>query len=532
MNPEAENSNLSAAVASVWVRKWLILLVVIAATVLTYVYSNGQDRVYRASTQVFVEASQLDQLLSSAQNFGTDRNVQNQARLLESRGTADAVSQRITVPGGAEALRTAISSTASAGADFVVVSAKWGDPRLATSIANAFADEFVRRRSADLRGQITDALSAARRQLARIPEGPSNATQRQTALATIRQLELAQTLPSSNAQRVDPATVPTRPVSPRPRRAALFAFGLSLLLMVAVALGLDRFDRRLKRVEDITKHFGSVLLTALPHTRNPTMQDEHGAVLPPELKESFRGLRTNLALASIDEPLKVLVVTSAIPGEGKSMVARNLALAYREWGQSVAVVDADLRRPTLPGLFGVEAEGVGFTGVLTGEQPLEAALHDVPVSVEGLETLERIRGGATPGDSVTNGAAPGERTGRLSLLAAGETPANPQAVLAARRATEIIDELTKTHDIVIVDTPPLLAVSDAVPLVEHADGVLVVARIGLTTRDAVGRLVETMSRIPNANWLGIVANDLAEFGRSEYAYGYGYAAKPRATSKA
>lgn len=523
MNPQPENPDLSAALAPIWARRWLILFVVITATVATYGYSDGQERVYRASTQVFVQASQLDQLLSSAQNLGTDRNVQNQARLLESRSTADAVSQRVMVPGGAAALQQAVSSTASAGADFVAVAAEWRDPRQAALIANAFADEFVRLRSADLRDQIARSLAASRRQLARIPRGQSNAEQRQATQAAVRQLELAQTLPAGNAQRVDPAIVPTRAVSPRPKRAALFACALSLLLMLAGAFGLDRFDRRVKRVDDIPKLYGSVLLTALPHSRSPTLQDEQGAVLPPELKESFRGLHTGLALASIDEPLKVIVVTSAIPGEGKSMVARNLALAYREWGKSVAVVDADLRRPVLRRLFGIEEEGAGFTGVLTGEQELKKAVQDVPVNVQGLETLDLISGGVTANGAVADAASAEKSAGRLSLLAAGATPANPQAVLSARRVTAIMDELAKTHDIVIIDTPPLLAVSDAVPLIELADGVVVVARIGLTTREAASRLVEMMNRIPSANLLGIVANDITDFGaRSGYAYGYGY----------
>jgi protein-tyrosine kinase len=233
-------------------------------------------------------------------------------------------------------------------------------------------------------------------------------------------------------------------------------------------------------------------------------------------------LRTNLDLASLDKSLRTILITSAGPREGKSTVVRNLALAYRESGARVAVIDTDLRRPTLDRLLPVEREP-GLINVLTGAETLERALQTAPVHVEGMETLIQMY--SQNGNGNGHGASD---LGRLAVLTAGPTPANPPAVLAAERMRVLLRRIADHFDVVLVDTPPMLAFSDAVPLVSEADGVLVVARLGTTTSDAAKRLMTRLERIPGANILGVVANDVGKRAQAQRNYAYHYYGYARA----
>jgi Mrp family chromosome partitioning ATPase len=243
--------------------------------------------------------------------------------------------------------------------------------------------------------------------------------------------------------------------------------------------------------------------------------------VPDALREPFRSLRTNLQLASLDTSIKRLVVTSAVSGEGKSTVVRNLALTYREWGLSVAVLEADLRRPTLSAAFAVEPGPPGLTAVLTGECDLEDALIDIDFDIASLEYLDKVRVGDETEQSPAGGAKTASAS-KLVLLHSGEAPPNPQAVLAADKMRQVVDQLSERFDIVLIDTPPLLAVSDAIPLLPQSDGVILVTRVGVTERPAAQRAVAAAQLDPSVDVLGVVANDVTSQPGSRYGYGYGY----------
>ena len=234
----------------------------------------------------------------------------------------------------------------------------------------------------------------------------------------------------------------------------------------------------------------------------------------------------------------MILVTSAVPGEGKSTVVRYLAEAFSEWGKTVAVIDADLRRPSLSELYGV-GDGFGLTD-LVGAESMNGAVAHALVAVTRPRiggTGVDIEGGekATPtvedGDdtepagsvatmTVARGAAalPGSELATIRMLPAGTAPPNPAALLAAMRTRELIQEISDAHDVVIIDTPPVLAVSDAIGLVPIADAVILVARIGKTNRDEAKRLIETLQRIPDARLMGVVANDEVAVAADHYGY--------------
>jgi Mrp family chromosome partitioning ATPase len=289
---------------------------------------------------------------------------------------------------------------------------------------------------------------------------------------------------------------------------------------------LERADRRLRRVEDVESAFEFPLLAVVPHSRKPLSSDDGNVVVPGPFAESFRSLRMNLRLSRIDRPLRTILVTSGVSGEGKSTVVRNLALSYEEAGVRVAAVEADLRRPSLADAFAVD-KTPGLTDVVAGASPLEAAVQQValkqPDDVEsdvGVGLAEHDRATLTAVDPSRNGSA-----GALAVLTSGPKPPDPPAILASARARSVVAELLEAYDLVLIDSPPLLVVSDALGLIPSVDGVVLVTRIGMTTRDAASRVLSLLARVPDVPILGVVANDLAarRLGGSAYGgYGYGY----------
>jgi len=226
-------------------------------------------------------------------------------------------------------------------------------------------------------------------------------------------------------------------------------------------------------------------------------------------------------------------VSSAVPGEGKSTVVRNLALAFRETGKRVAVVEGDLRDPKLAVMFGT-VPGPGLTEVLRHDSELADVTIEVGAALPGFDELVRIdaeprtaaEGKPANGSSGRNGHAATARGGTVTLLLRGARPANPPAVLASDRLREVLDDLRDAYDVVLIDSAPLLAVTDTVALLRYADAAIFVSRLGVTTRETAKRLNEVLGRVPDVHLLGVVANDLSRLDAAGYGYGYGYGYGP------
>jgi Mrp family chromosome partitioning ATPase/capsular polysaccharide biosynthesis protein len=509
MERSSASTGVSEYLRPLWSRKWLILMVVVLATAGTYAYYTEAPKRYAASTRLFVETSALDQALFGADVPRDDRNTRNQATLLHSREVAGQAAREVGYRGDPSALLDNVKVTPQTGTDFITIQATADDPRQAADLANAFAQAFEQVRSDQLRQNARAALQVARKELSKARTGAA----RKELQSRVNRLEVIESLPAGRAEQLDPAVPSSIPVSPKPRRNALFAFVLSLMVGCLAAFGLDRLDRRLRRAEDIERVYGFPVLAVLPGTSkpNPTSGDE--LVLADSLTEPFRTLRMNIELQSLDRPVQRLLVTSALALEGKTTVVRNLSLAYRESGLRVVVVDADLRRPSVHEYFHV-AKHPGLTDVLTGREELDDALQEVPVQVRGLRTLSQVHTGAH--ENGQSASAPGA----LLALASGPTPANPPALLAADRTRSVLDDVSSGCDVALIDCPPMLAVSDVLPLLAAVDGVIIVARLGLTTTAAAQRLGEQVRRLPGVNVLGVVVNDASKRSVSGPAYGF------------
>jgi Mrp family chromosome partitioning ATPase/capsular polysaccharide biosynthesis protein len=497
-------------------RRWLVIVIVVMATAATYGYYENQPKDYQASTRILLGGggNPLDQ----SAGVLSDREVQDLAGLLSSRDVANGVAKRLGRTGEAGALAGSVKAFASPGSDFVQIKAYQGSAQDAADVANAFAQAFISLRTDAVRKDVTKAVSATQAQLNTLPRTAANKTTRQQLEDNIRQLRLTAAVSNGSATQVDPALPPATASGPRPKRDAGLAFIVALIGAIGLAYALQAFDRRPRQLEELSPLYGMPLLTSVPHVETPEFEHGGQIAVAPAFKEPLRQLRTNIQLAALDQPFQRILVTSAIAGEGKSTVVRNLALVLAEGGLRVAVVDGDLRRPTLAAAFGQEREP-GLTDVLTGRHTLAEALVTVPIEVHGLEALARM--GVTSDADPQPPAALQPDAGSLSLLPAGPEPPDPQAVLAAERTRSLLQGLSDDFDIVLIDSPPLLHVTDAIAIAPSVDAVVIVARLGHVTRENAKRVPEMLG-MAGARPIGIVVNDVPVAESASYGYGYSY----------
>ena len=303
---------------------------------------------------------------------------------------------------------------------------------------------------------------------------------------------------TAKASVVDPGTSPGSPVSPSPMRNLALGAILGLLLGVGIAVLRDTLDSSVKTVRQLEGLVHAPILGAISFDTD--------AVSTPLISsldtyapraEAFRVLRTNLQFIDPDAHHKVFVITSSLPGEGKTTTAVNLALALAEGGEKVVLVEGDLRRPKISEYMRVES-AVGLTTVLIGKIPLADA----------------IQASATDG---------------LAILTSGSTPPNPAELLKSSSMATVIASLRESYDIVLIDAPPLLPVTDGALLAAQADGALLVVRHGKTTTDQVGLAVDRLEAV-GATPVGVIFNMTPAKGGDGYGYGYGYGYAPEASA--
>lgn len=291
------------------------------------------------------------------------------------------------------------------------------------------------------------------------------------------------------------ANPPGAPIAPDRKRFAAFGAAGALLLALGVAWLRMRNDSRIRSAEDLEKAAGVGVLGVLPTARELTRTKQGSFPEPQDFhtREALRKLRTNLRFVDVDDPPHSVVVTSSVPTEGKSTVAANLARVLARSGQRTLLIDADMRRPVIAKGFGIDGE-VGLSQMLVG-------------SVTAGEAIQRI------GDS------------RLWVLPAGQIPPNPSELLGSRRMHDLVAEMAKTY-FVIIDAPPVLAVTDAQLLARHTDGAIIVSVPGRSHAENIAQAAEAI-RVVGGAVFGTVLNRATTSRLKNLAYGksaYGYSA--------
>jgi capsular exopolysaccharide synthesis family protein len=297
---------------------------------------------------------------------------------------------------------------------------------------------------------------------------------------------------------VQPARPPTAAASPKIPRNVAIGVVLGVILGLLLAVLFDRLDRRLRDPREVEELFERPILGAIPESRALARRGADESALPAVDAEAFRMLRANLRYFNIDRQVRSVLITSAAPGDGKSTVAWNLAAAAAGAGAKVLLLESDLRHPSLAAAQQVKSTP-GLSNVLSGT----ARLEDVTQKVEIPER--------------TNGRSP-HRT--MDVVTAGPLPPNPTDLMDSKQMEDVIRAGEENYELVVIDTPPTSVVSDAIPLVTKVSGVIVVSRLGKSTREAIMHLRNQLRNL-DAPTLGVVVNALGSRG-GQYGYGYAY----------
>jgi succinoglycan biosynthesis transport protein ExoP len=536
-----ETTDAATIFAPLWRRKWLILIVGVVVAAATYVYYRHQPNVYLAKTQLyFGGGSEQQGVLNSTlgKTSLSPTQIADQAALVNS-AIGEAVRHKLRQEHKLVEARGKVRAKATAGSDFIQISAEARTPLAAARLVNDYAQTYVAQHEESYQRAIRAAIRTTRRQLRRIEasaqvaaapakgkgssrsSGLSGVATLQGATLNARINQLESDLGVSSVKQVGPATVSTvQFVSPTPKRNAIFGFVIGIALAAIAAYAVDRFDRRLRSLADLEDVFKTQVLAALPRAKAPIVHGDGQPQPAAQLLEPLRALHTSLQLGDMlerDRPPRVILFLSADAGDGKSTLVADLALVQRDAGARVAVIEADLRRPSQAGLLGLGSPR-GLAEVLTGAVTYEGAMQSVgPLAPEvGFEPSQ-------PGAAIATIAAQARGTGSLSVLAGGGGPvANPPALLASAAMQEVLQAAAADFDHVLIDAPPLL-VSDAMPLLRAVDGIVIVGRLGHTRGASAERLTQLLSRSATAPVLGVVANAVpdGEIRRQGFSTAYG-----------
>ncbi len=453
-------------------------------------YRGTATILYTPSTAAFTSPEDPARVLSTLANLATNGTL-----------IAEAAKQAGTTP---DEMDSSVSVSASQSEDLIKISATdTSAPRSAVK-ANALTNAFLSWR-ADIQQQSTrDRLAQLEQQQSDLIANSAESTTIEALRTQIAGLRARLSEPTSDLTLIQAAQTPADPYAPSTARNTIVGLLSGLLLGILVAFVRERADRRLRNVEEIEQVFGRPSLGLIPHVpaaargnRNAALGDFSGAS---DLAEAYRTVRTNLALFRVgmgdDSPLKTIVVSSAMPGEGKSAVTANLAVALASSGRKVLAVSADFRSPALHRYFG-SSDGSGLLEILAGQASLADAAEVVPL----------------------NGQVYSQTGGSLSLLANGRRFFDPAVLFESATMAHTLEEIEKGFDVVLFDAPPVLSSSDASVLAQQADGLLIVAHLHGITREQARRTVHTLKTAEIAP-LGLIVTGVRDRDGS-YGYGYG-----------
>jgi capsular exopolysaccharide synthesis family protein len=455
-----------------WRWKWLFLAFLIGTPLVVWLAERGKPNVYTAQALVGVNQTTVNtSVLSGGGSFSTS-NVTAIAELVTTTPVATVAADLLHPPANPSQIAGEVSASGDPATNFLTISAVDHNPARAAAIANAFAHAISQSLQSAAVSQIDETIKGVRAQLATIGHGAQNAAVRQQLDQQLNQLRAARSTQGSEAAILQPATAPSSPSGPHLRRTVELALLIGLLLGLGAVVLAENADRKLRTPPDLEQ------LTDLPVVGAIAPSVFSGQlVTTPEDEEAFHMLRTSLAYFNANQRLRSIVITSAGEKEGKTTIALRLALNAAAAGQRIILVDADLRRAQVGARLDLHTEA-GLAKVLLGEADLDSALVDYPVQGVG--------------------------SGALKLLPAGPGAHNPSALISSDEMKHVLKELEQRADLVIIDTPAALAVSDALPLMGGVSGVVLVARMNRSARNTISRL-QRMVTAAGGSLVGVVA---------------------------
>ena len=435
-----------------------ILLAVLGALAVTFVTTP----LYQSSTRLYVSATGGASVAEMYQgNRLSQERVLSYTELLMGETLAQRTIDKLGLNTSAATLRGNVKASAKPDTVLIDVQVRDKSPVEARDIANALSDEFV---------------------------------------TMVRELETPEegSRPDARVVVEQRATIPGKAVSPNMILNLLAGLAVGILLGIGLAILRGLLDNTVKDRQNLEELTGVGVVGSIPLAKE---RRKAPAIFfgsdNTSIAEAFRKLRTNLQFLAVDNPPRVIVVTSSMPNEGKSVTAINIALALAESERNVVLVDGDMRRPML-GKYLDLVGPVGLSTVLSGRATLSEVLQTT----------------GFPG---------------LTVLTAGAVPPNPSELLASQAAKKVLGEMRARFDYVIVDSSPLLPVTDAAILAAASDGVLIMARFGRTKREQLAHAVVYLEDV-GASILGAVFTMTPERGNAAYSYSYHGDERPRHSS--
>lgn len=531
-------------------RWWLIAgatAVVLFSTAVFYLLRTPE---YRGTALVLIRQQDPSQLFVERPGPEGRPNAQAEGAFADSYPVATEVAK--SFPGTtAEALMDTLSVEADEESGLVQIHATDADPAKARDIANSAARVFVEsrrqaaaRRSENLGAQLNSQLDELRKQIADLtaiigdgglPPGPLNAAsvgapgspearryaaavQYQEVFERQQLLLIEGSVQGDRVELVSQATTPGHPVGPGLLRSLAVALVVGLLLGFGLAVVRDHLDDRVQEGDEAEAETGLPTLGALPRIAEGDWSGPAVAAFPHSaLAEAVRSLRVSLEHATAG---RRLLVTSPSPQDGKSFVAANLAVAFAQAGYRTVLVSSDLRRPTIEATFGLGSERDGLSTILQSAELRPVGLRtDEPRAdwPRGGWAGEAPSGGPTP-RSMVAGLLVATEIPNLSVLPSGPLPPNPAELLSSAGTVETLDELGSRAEMVILDSPPVLAVADASELATDVDGVILVAARARTSGPALRRARTTLDRT-GSRVLGVVLNMVTKRSQRDGYYG-------------
>jgi len=496
-------------------RQWrLAVVLMILGAAVGFGLSLRAETMYAAETRLLIEPTTTE---SSGGRVMDPTEVSTLAQLVESRAIADLVIEDLSLDVEPADLLAAVDVATVEQTRVVVVSALWPDAEEAAAITDSFATQYIAYQ-AESAGDVLAATTAnlieertvVDEQLAEVEvqldgASPEERPELQAQAQSLRVRSAELTTEISLTQLTDPgsgraggvvletAKVPNQPAEPKPVRAAMLGGVIGLILGAVLGYGRDRLDDRIRDEARLKSLLGDIpVLGRIPFDTRKQPARPASLVEPRSpVSEAFRALNTNLRFLAAarsqgrpSEMGEILVVTSALTSEGKTTVAGNLAVTAARTGLRVLLVDADLRKPSISALFGVETPR-GLAHLLAGQK--------LKVRVDTAEP-------------------------NLRIVGAGTIPPNPAELLASPRAATMWQQLRQQADLVVVDTPPVLSVADALEITHHADWVLLTVRNRQSREHQLLSALERLHRV-GSPITGVVWSGLTGDVQSYYGYG-------------
>jgi non-specific protein-tyrosine kinase len=494
-----------------WHWAWLILLAALLAGATSYFLSSRMTPFYQSTTTVLLNAAPATKATDYSSVMMSEQLTSTYSQMMAKDPVLSQVAEQVGLANPLADIKKWITVTPIRDTQLIQVAVETTDPELSAEIANAVVTVFAAQiqeiqserfsqskatlesQLADTEKQISTYSTQAERaiiieekarldtKVAQYREMYSN------LLLSYEQVRLAEAQSVSSVVQVEPATPNFTPVKPKIMQNTLLAAVVGFLMAAGAIAASEALDDTIKTPDDISRKFKLPVLGVINHhateANSPiTLTDPRSPTA-----EAYRTLRTNVSYTSVDRPLRSLMVTSAEPGEGKTTTVSNLGVVMAQNGKEVIIADCDLRHPRVHTFFG-----------LANRLGLSTLFAQTSIVIDGIPQPTQVE--------------------HLSVVATGLLPPNPAELMGSQKMQSILTSMSQSADMILIDTPPILAVTDAAVLAPSMDGVLLVVRPGKTHTSGLRQTLEQLRQV-NARVLGVVLNDVITRGR---AYGYHY----------